>query len=50
MLYAERTLFSAEQTLLLRAAALQNGVSLYAALGGGIDATTSNAPLEAPAR
>lgn len=36
VLDSQRNLFSAEQALLqLRAAALQNGVSLYAALGGG---------------
>lgn len=35
---ARRNLFSAElQLLMLRAAALQNGVSLYVALGGGLD-------------
>ncbi|WP_417219784.1 efflux transporter outer membrane subunit [Achromobacter spanius] len=35
---ALRNLFSAElQLLMLRAAALQNGVSLYVALGGGLD-------------
>jgi multidrug efflux system outer membrane protein len=36
VLDAERSLFNAEQQLiLLRAAALQNDVALYAALGGG---------------
>lgn len=36
VLDAERTLFTAEQQLIqLRAAALQNGVALYTALGGG---------------
>ncbi len=36
VLDAERNLFSAEQQLIaLRAATLQNDVSLYAALGGG---------------
>lgn len=43
VLDAQRSLFAAEQALLqLRAAALQNGVSLYAALGG-------NEPLPVPA-
>jgi multidrug efflux system outer membrane protein len=38
VLDAERNLFTAEQQLiLLRAAALQNGVALYTALGGGGD-------------
>lgn len=38
VLDAERSLFTAEQQLiLLRAAALQNGVALYTALGGGVD-------------
>lgn len=38
VLDAERNLFSAEQQLLrLRASELQNGVSLYVALGGGLD-------------
>jgi multidrug efflux system outer membrane protein len=36
VLDAERNLFSAEQQLIrLRATELQNGVSLYTALGGG---------------
>ncbi|MFJ1299083.1 efflux transporter outer membrane subunit [Pseudomonadota bacterium AL_CKDN230030165-1A_HGKHYDSX7] len=39
---ARRNLFSAElQLLTLRAAALQNGVSLYVALGGGLDDAAS---------
>ncbi|MFT3965088.1 MAG: efflux transporter outer membrane subunit [Sphingobium sp.] len=38
VLDAERNLFSAEQQLIaLRATALQNGVTLYTALGGGAD-------------
>jgi len=38
VLDAQRNLFSAEQQLiLLRATELQNGVSLYTALGGGLD-------------
>lgn len=38
VLDAERNLFSAEQQLIvLRSTALQNGVSLYTALGGGVD-------------
>ena len=38
VLDAERNLFSAEQQLIrLRATELQNGVSLYTALGGGLD-------------
>jgi multidrug efflux system outer membrane protein len=38
VLDAERNLFSAEQQLIaLRATALQNGVSLYTALGGGLE-------------
>ncbi len=37
VLDAERNLFSAEQQLIaLRATALQNGVTLYTALGGGL--------------
>ncbi len=37
VLDAERNLFSAEQQLLtLRSAALQNDVTLYVALGGGL--------------
>ncbi len=42
VLDAERNLFAAEQQLLaLRAAELQNGVSLYTALGGGLRATAA---------
>ncbi|HEX7857206.1 MAG TPA: efflux transporter outer membrane subunit [Sphingobium sp.] len=38
VLDAERNLFTAEQQLIaLRATALQNGVSLYTALGGGVE-------------
>ena len=43
VLDAERNLFSAEQSLLqLRATQLQNDVTLYTALGGGITAPRSN--------
>ncbi|MCX8475346.1 MAG: efflux transporter outer membrane subunit [Sphingomonas sp.] len=45
VLDAQRGLFAAEQALLqLRAAALQNGVSLYAALGGGNEPPPAPAP------
>lgn len=45
VLDAQRGLFAAEQALLqLRAAALQNGVSLYAALGGGNESLPAPAP------
>jgi multidrug efflux system outer membrane protein len=48
VLDAERSLFSAQQALIqLRATALQNGVTLYVALGGGDDTVHRNGPAEA---
>ncbi|MNR44575.1 Outer membrane protein OprM precursor [compost metagenome] len=47
---ARRGLFSAEQQMLsLRAAQLQNGVSLYVALGGGDEQEAPVAPDGLPA-